>query len=592
MATLSLKTRSLLALGVVLVPAFVAIALVQSGPKAYFLEYQQNVQDSLAARDLDAHLGDAHTVGAELLAASDSDQTQQLTNQLLGQAMPAVDLGISTLRTLEADDTKTQHERLTSIAAEWQQMKALWASPGGLGPVDGSARTAKLDQLQGLFGTMESQAEAFASTEDIEASQSYRNALHEYEVSLWLMRGLLFGALLLCAAVILWLVRGILPRTLAYSRFAERIAEGDYANQPEVKGRDEIGLLGRTLSAMATRQAAAHEYETTQIEFSENLQMTESEGEAHELVKRHLERSIPGSDVTVLNRNNSADRLEAKTALRPDSPLRQTLQGAEPRSCLAIRLSRSHREMPGTNLLLPCGICGECPGSSTCTPLLVGGEVIGSVLVNGAQPLDGAEERRLRETVSQAAPVLANLRNLAIAQLRAATDALTGLANRRALDHTMKRMVALASRTLSPLSAVLFDLDLFKQLNDSYGHGHGDEVLAAVGAALRATLRESDFAGRYGGEEFLVLLPATGVDGAKVLANKIRHVVSEIFVPGVERKITISCGIATIPDHAADADSLVRCADRALYAAKANGRDRLEVALVGGEAGEPIRAPV
>ena len=592
MATLSLKTRSLLVLGVVLVPAFVAIALVQSGPKAYLLEYQQNVQDSLAARDLDAHLGDAHTIGAELLAASDSDQTQQLTNQLLDQAMPAVDLGISTLRTLVADDTKTQHERLTSIAAEWQQMKALWASPGGLAPADGSARTAKLDQLQGLFGTMDSQAEAFAGTEDVEASQSYRHALHEYQVSLWLMRGLLFGALLLCAAVILWLVRGILPRTLAYSRFAERIAEGDYANQPEVKGRDEIGLLGRTLSAMATRQAAAHEYETTQIEFSENLQMTENEREAHELVKRHLERSIPGSDVTVLNRNNSADRLEAKTALRPDSPLRQTLQGAEPRSCLAIRLSRSHREMPGMNLLLPCGICGECPGSSTCTPLLVGGEVIGSVLVHGAQPLGGAEDRRLRDTVSQAAPVLANLRNLAIAELRAATDPLTGLANRRALDHTMKRMVALASRTLSPLSAVLFDLDLFKQLNDSYGHGHGDEVLAAVGAALRATLRESDFAGRYGGEEFLVLLPATGVDGAKVLANKIRHVVSEIFVPGVERKITISCGIATIPDHAADADSLVRCADRALYAAKANGRDRLEVALVGGEAGEPIRAPV
>ena len=131
------------------------------------------------------------------------------------------------------------------------------------------------------------------------------------------------------------------------------------------------------------------------------------------------------------------------------------------------------------------------------------------MLVNKERPLVELERRRLRESVGQAAPVLANLRNLAIAELRAATDALTGLPNQRAVQDTLKRMVAQATRTMSPLAALLLDLDHFKQVNDLHGHDRGDEVLAAVGVALRNVVRDSDFVGRYGGEEFLVLLPAT-----------------------------------------------------------------------------------
>ena len=95
--------------------------------------------------------------------------------------------------------------------------------------------------------------------------------------------------------------------------------------------------------------------------------------------------------------------------------------------------------------------------------------------------------------------MLANLRNLAIAEARAATDALTGLPNQRACQDTLKRMLAHASRTMSPLSAVLLDLDHFKLINDRHGHNSGDDVLAAVGEVLAGCVRTSDFAGRYGG---------------------------------------------------------------------------------------------
>ena len=111
--------------------------------------------------------------------------------------------------------------------------------------------------------------------------------------------------------------------------------------------------------------------------------------------------------------------------------------------------------------------------------------------------------------MAQAAPVLGNLRNLALAEFRANNDSLTGLPNKRATDDTLKRMVAQANRSVMPLTAAMLDLDHFKQINDRFGHAKGDEVLAAVGATLRSCLRGSDFAGRFGGEELLVLFPDT-----------------------------------------------------------------------------------
>ena len=131
----------------------------------------------------------------------------------------------------------------------------------------------------------------------------------------------------------------------------------------------------------------------------------------------------------VLNRNNSADRLEAVTPLPGGSPLAETFHGAEPRSCIAVRSGRTHHEDALRPGLLACPVCARCPGATSCTALTVGGEVIGSVLLNRPAYLFRTDDRHIQESVSQAAPVLANLRNLAIAEIRAATDGLTGLPN-------------------------------------------------------------------------------------------------------------------------------------------------------------------
>ena len=310
------------------------------------------------------------------------------------------------------------------------------------------------------------------------------------------------------------------------------------------------------------------------------LQVARTEPEAYEVLARHLARASDFEHVTILNRSNSADRLEAVTPVRAASAVAAGLEGAAPDSCLAIRMAGIHRRDPERAALLSCDVCGKSAERTTCLPSLVGGEVIGSVLVEHRRPLDDLSTRQITDSVAEAAPVVANLRNLAIAELRAATDGLTGLPNQRSVHDTLKRMVAQAGRTLEPLALVLFDLDHFKQINDTFGHGRGDDVLAAVGDIADHGVRDSDFVGRLGGEEFAVLLPGTGREGAVRVAETLRQAISALAVTGIERDITASFGIAVLPEDAPDGQTLLRIADRALYQAKANGRDRVEMAAV------------
>ncbi|HEY8924410.1 MAG TPA: diguanylate cyclase [Polyangia bacterium] len=156
-------------------------------------------------------------------------------------------------------------------------------------------------------------------------------------------------------------------------------------------------------------------------------------------------------------------------------------------------------------------------------------------------------------------------------QRLAVTDTLTGLANRRGIDQHMRREVARVVRHGYRLSFVLLDIDHFKNVNDRFGHGVGDEVLRRVSESMGRTLRASDMAARWGGEEFLVVLTDTGLDGARMCAERIRAAVEALSLPRVSH-VTISAGVAELTAGEDLSVALLR-ADEMLYKAKASGRN-------------------
>lgn len=162
-------------------------------------------------------------------------------------------------------------------------------------------------------------------------------------------------------------------------------------------------------------------------------------------------------------------------------------------------------------------------------------------------------------------------------------DALTGVPNRSAFLDTFQHVLAQAARGRWPVSLLMADIDKFKVINDTYGHLAGDAVLRAVAQRLQSGLRAQDTLGRYGGEEFLVLLPDTPMTGARTLAQHLRYSVEQMVVPweGQSIAVTISVGVyGRIPDGVQDAQALIDRADQAMYAAKRAGRNRVEVADV------------
>jgi diguanylate cyclase (GGDEF)-like protein len=328
-------------------------------------------------------------------------------------------------------------------------------------------------------------------------------------------------------------------------------------------------------SAVANRGMLSIErrHRTEQEEFTRALQGARTEREAQRMLKRQLERAFDCRVATVLNCNNSANRLEAVTGVCSDSPLAAAVPDAEPQDCLAVRFGQTHERAAGSAPLLMCELCGGLDGSVTCVPSLVGGEVIGSVLIESVVPLDQAGHRRLGDVFILAAPVLASMRNLRLAETRAATDVLTGLPNRRSAEETLKLMLANAERSAAPCAVAMFDLDHFKEVNDVYGHEIGDRLLGAVGAAARRILRTSDFMARFGGEEFLLVLSNTALEGALAACEKLRKEIATLRLPDVPYSPSASFGVAVFPDDAVELDALLRGADHALYAAKGSGRN-------------------
>jgi diguanylate cyclase (GGDEF)-like protein len=176
---------------------------------------------------------------------------------------------------------------------------------------------------------------------------------------------------------------------------------------------------------------------------------------------------------------------------------------------------------------------------------------------------------------------VANIRLREALRSQSTKDPLTGLYNRRYLQEMLEREIRRAIRSEQALGALMLDLDHFKNFNDTYGHEAGDAVLRETAAFLVRSIRAEDFVCRYGGEEFVVILPTADIRAAAARAERIRSKLRDVVVMHDGRSlglITVSIGVAALPNHGTNEKDLLQAADAALYRAKRDGRDRVVVA--------------
>ena len=212
-------------------------------------------------------------------------------------------------------------------------------------------------------------------------------------------------------------------------------------------------------------------------------------------------------------------------------------------------------------------------------PLIYQGNFIGLLLVRSDDTTRvwADNELLLLHTVADQLAVAVNQAHLfAQMQQQALTDGLTGCYNRRSFELQLERDLHLATRMRQPLSLIMLDLDNFKHINDRAGHDAGDVALCMLADNLRAELRAVDTAARFGGDEFVIILPQANSEGAMLVAERLRKRISEIEVPYFGQ-VTASLGVATFPVHASSRDTLVVAADRALYSSKNSGRNRVSL---------------
>ena len=391
----------------------------------------------------------------------------------------------------------------------------------------------------------------------------------------------------LACAVLLAVVTARLTTPLRrLTAAAARLRAGDLGVRTGLTGDGEVGELAATLDDMAVRlQAREEELRRTRAaeadaaaRFGEALERTHDlDGLLHTVLEAGCAAVAAAAGSALLGTERTLE--ERGTLEVGDVPVPARASAWLAR--LARRALADGRPLTATP--------AEAGAPVLAVPLRTPHRALGALAVArapGEPPFGPGDVEVLHDLARHAAAAVANALAHEETLRLSVTDPLTGAGNFRQLSTTLAREVERATRFNRPLSVVMLDLDHFKTVNDTHGHPFGDGVLREFARRLQDCLREVDTVTRYGGEEFTVVLPETGADGAAAVAGRIVRAVRDrpFTVGSRSSEVTVSAGVASFPDHGRTASEILRAADAALYAAKAAGRDRwclAEVAVPG-----------
>jgi diguanylate cyclase (GGDEF)-like protein len=317
------------------------------------------------------------------------------------------------------------------------------------------------------------------------------------------------------------------------------------------------------------------------------LQSCPTVGEAYEVVSRSVQQFLPETSGVLYILDPSRAALEAAAMW---GSISAPAQAYAPDDCWAVRRGQMHVVTDvHTGWLCP-HVGGAAPEDGyICVPLTARGEVLGVLHLlgrrcrpsQGTGPSPEAEPELIQAIADNVGLALANLRLWDTLRTQSIRDPLTGLYNRRYMADSLERELRRAARSQHPVGCIMFDIDHFKQFNDTFGHQAGDALLRELGALLRSLARGYDVICRYGGEEFLWILPEASREECLQRAEQLRQAVEQLAVThhgqGLGRA-TVSVGVAVFPEDGDLVEALLRAADTALYNAKHAGRNRIEVA--------------
>jgi len=315
------------------------------------------------------------------------------------------------------------------------------------------------------------------------------------------------------------------------------------------------------------------------------LQSCNTQEEAYKVITLLGRELFPGQNGCVAVLHAAGQHLETVAHWGDEAPVEPTFSLED---CWALRRGSFH-EITDPQVGLCRHFVDQIESGYLCAPLMVQGEILGLLCLVGAtaggEGKHRVSQQQLTVMVGESIKLcLSNLKLREKLRAQAIHDPLTGLFNRRHLEDSLSRELHRAHRRNSPLGVSMLDLDHFKRFNDTFGHNAGDSLLHELGRLLREKVRQSDISCRYGGEEFVLILPDSSLADTQQRVEQICGLVKELKIRHGDQllgTITLSAGVAGAPEHGFTAPELLRAADNALYAAKQAGRDRVVVYQAG-----------
>ena len=353
----------------------------------------------------------------------------------------------------------------------------------------------------------------------------------------------------------------------------------------------DLGEVNGRLSAICSELKREKEGMQIVSQMTDLLQSCLSLAESSRIVGKSGQQAFPHHVGGIYLLKNSRNLLEP-WGIWGESGVGEGDGTFAPNDCWALRRGLPHLSETSGDGPRCLHLDGRFKGWALCVPMAAMGETIGvlhlrsgqtdSTRVGNPDLAEGTRDERFAvRFAAAAATALANLKLRETLRYQSVRDPLTGLFNRRYLEELLNMELGRAIRKLRPLGIIMVDADHFKQINDRFGHEAGDKILRTLAAVLAKAVRKEDLACRYGGEEFVLVLPEATQEVAYHRAERMVDEVRNLIVNHDGQRvgpITISAGVAAFPDHGATAESLLQSADAALYLAKAQGRDRVVLA--------------